>query len=279
MQFNLKKSFNDFLDTNLFVNQYESTRSVLKKYKKGSTLYLLSILFMGSTLTILLDFITSVIGYNNPIGYLGCSIFLYVFCILMNNLIFYAFVRCVRHEKLKMEDLKNTIRLMFVQVVCAIMVSLVQNFFLTAGVTIFSFNIRLSVIVNIIISWVFTIFNALVAFQIYDNKKGIKNIFIKAYDILWDNWKVLLMISILFLSWKFISSIAFTDIVASEIVQVQNINNIFHTLLFSKNYVMLTNVIIFNVVNFIVSGYLEISFLIPLAHFYDIEESKKINRR
>ena len=281
MQIKVKKSFNDFLDSSIFVNKYDLTRTVVKDSKKGNTLYLLMLLIVGSVITLLLDFITSVIGYNNPGRYLAYSLFTYLFCILMNNMIFYAFVRCVRHQKLQKEDLRTMIKMAGIQIVCAILLSLVQNFFLTAGVTALSFNVKVSVIVSIIITWFFTMLNAVVSFQIYDHKKGVKNLFTTAYEIVIDNWKVLGMISLLFLSWKFISSVAFTDIVATEIVQVQNINNVFHALLFAKNYAVLSQVLIYNVVNLIVAGYFEIYFLLALAYFYDLKigQVKKVKKR
>lgn len=268
----IKETFNNFLDTNVFVNKYDQTRDALKSSKHGNTLYLLSLLVITSIVTTFLDFVISVMGYNNPGTYLLCNIIFYVISILLNNLIFYAFVRCVRHERLNISDLKIMIKFIGIQLVCAFSMSLVQNFLLTTGVMLFSFNAKFSVMVNLLITWFFTMMNALIAFQIYDQKKGIKNIIINAYSTVIDNWKVLLMISILFISWKFVSSLAFTDIVSTEIIKVQNINNVFHTLLYQKNYIMLRNVVLFNLVNFVVAGYFEINFLMALAYLYDSSE-------
>ena len=252
----IKETFNNFLDTNVFVNKYDQTRDALKSSKHGNTLYLLSLLVITSIATTFLDFVISVMGYNNPGTYLLCNIIL----------------RCVRHERLNISDLKIMIKFIGIQLVCAFSMSLVQNFLLTTGVMLFSFNAKFSVMVNLLITWFFTMMNALIAFQIYDQKKGIKNIIINAYSTVIDNWKVLLMISILFISWKFVSSLAFTDIVSTEIIKVQNINNVFHTLLYQKNYIMLRNVVLFNLVNFVVAGYFEINFLMALAYLYDSSE-------
>ena len=111
--------------------------------------------------------------------------------------------------------------------------------------------------------------NAGVSFCVLDAEKNVKKILKKAFSLVINNWKVLLMFSLLFITWNFVSNIILASIFYNQITNIQSINNIFHALLFKREYVLLLKVIIFYLINMIVTAYLEIYILLALAMFYE----------
>lgn len=132
-----------------------------------------------------------------------------------------------------------------------------------------SFSAKLNLVVSILINLSFTMVNAGVSFCVLDAEKNVKKILKKAFSLVINNWKVLLMFSLLFITWNFVSNIILASIFYNQITNIQSINNIFHALLFKREYVLLLKVIIFYLINMIVTAYLEIYILLALAMFYE----------
>lgn len=269
MQVNFKKSFNSFLDNNSFLNGYDGLRSIIKGYKKNNIPYLVGALVVGSVLSVVVAFFASVIGYGNTGTYFISTIIQYIVCIWISNVVFVVFIKKVRDKKLESDDYMIMIKTISVQVLCAILIVLIQNFVMMAANVVAMINVRLYLFLSIAISWLFTMLNALIAYHIFDKEKKIKDIFSKSFNIILKNWKILFILSMIFIAWTFLSNLLFSTMISGQLEQVQNINNIFHSLLFSKNYSLFYKVVLYNIINFIVSGFFELDFLLALAYIYD----------
>lgn len=269
MTFGFKDTFNHILDTNKTINRYDRMKRKIKEEKKNHIAQLTGPLVIGNGLTILSSFIISIVGYGNSGLYLWMTVIQYLFLVLMNNLIFAIYLKFIRNEKMDIEGAKHYLHFFVVQIACAITLSFIQTFMNNTVLQICSFSAKLNVIVSILINLSFTMVNAGVSFCVLDAEKNVKKILKKAFLLVFNNWKVLLMFSLLLITWNFVANIIFASIVYNQITNIQTINNIFHALLFKQEYVLFLKVIAFYLINMVVTAYLEIHVLLSLAMFYE----------
>lgn len=269
MTFGFKETFNNVLDTNKTINMYDRMKRKIKAEKKNHIAQLIGPLMIGNVLTILTSFIISIVAYGNSGLYLWMTTLQYLFLVLMNNLIFAIYLKFIRNEKMNIEDVKHYLHFLVIQITCAITLSFIQTIMYNTVLQICSFSAKLNLVVSILINLSFTMVNAGVSFCVLDAEKNVKKILKKAFSLVINNWKVLLMFSLLFITWNFVSNIILASIFYNQITNIQSINNIFHALLFKREYVLLLKVIIFYLINMIVTAYLEIYILLALAMFYE----------
>lgn len=269
MTFGFKETFNNVLDTNKTINMYDRMKRKIKAEKKNHIAQLIGPLMIGNVLTILTSFIISIVAYGNSGLYLWMTTLQYLFLVLMNNLIFAIYLKFIRNEKMNIEDVKHYLHFLVIQITCAITLSFIQTIMNNTVLQICSFSAKLNLVVSILINLSFTMVNAGVSFCVLDAEKNVKKILKKAFSLVINNWKVLLMFSLLFITWNFVSNIILASIFYNQITNIQSINNIFHALLFKREYVLLLKVIIFYLINMIVTAYLEIYILLALAMFYE----------
>lgn len=263
-----KDKFNNFLEGNYTLNSITELKLEIKKSKKGKILYLLSALMIGSFSTLLLSFFASVLGYGNPTVYLFLILVTNFISILINDVIFVCFLNIINNQRLTGDDFTKLFRKVGVLVLSAILLSICQGFISTIVLQLSSAIPTLNVILSIIISITFTLLNALVVFYAFGHKKKIGDILSSSFNILVNNWRSLFFISIFFLCWSYVSNVAFTNMLFSQIQQTQGINNIFHSLLQQHDYLNLLKVSGFYGMNYLAAGFLEIDILLGLAILY-----------
>lgn len=261
--------YNDFLDQNQTINSASDLKEHIKKYKKGHTLSLLGVLILGSVITLLLSFGASIIGYGDAGSYFFIALLVNFISVVVNNIIFTVFLKRIREDKVNGDDIAYFMKQIIPQLFCLILLSIAQSMVTMALLQLTIFIPMLNVVISILTSTIFTLLNALVAFRIYDRKTKVRDIIPGAWNILTKNWKSLLFISILFITWSYVSNVAFTSLLYSQIQQVQGVNNIFHSLLQQQDYMNLMYVAGFYGVNYVVAGYLEIDLLLGLGILYE----------
>ena len=263
-----RDKYNDFLDNNRLINSASDLKDKIKEIKKNHVLYLLGALVIGSVLTLLLSFTASVIGFGDAGSYFLISLLVNFICTIINNIIFVVFLKRTRNQKIISEDIVYVIKKWLPQLLCLLILSVTQTL-----VTILALNVTavipmLNVLLSLVISLVFTLMNAMVAFRVYDSHTKLREILPGACSVLSKNWKSLLFISLLFITWSYVSNVAFTNLLFSQIQEVQGINNIFHALLQQRDYMNLMYVAGFYGLNYVVAGFLEIDILLGLAIVY-----------
>lgn len=268
MAINLKNSFNRVLDENIVINNISECKASIKQKKKGHVFHLLILLILGSISTLFLSFISSVVGYGDTSRYLLSTMVTNFISVFINNLIFIAFLKRIRNEKYDGSEIPYFASKLLTQVLCALLLSIAQSFVMVCLLQITTYIPTLNVITSILISVFFTLLNAMVAYRIYDRKTKIKEIIPGAFSLIARNWKVLFFIALLFITWSFVSNVAFTNLLYSHIQTPQGINNIFHALLSQHDFHNIVKVGGFYAINYIVGGFLEIDILIGLALLY-----------
>lgn len=264
-----KDRLNDFLDNNIIINSTSELKDKIKVCRKHNVPYLLGLLVIGSVSTLLLSFIASVMGYGNPSMYFLITLLTNFIAVFINNIIFACFLKQSKKERISPSDISLFVNRIGTQILCSILLSLAQSIVTIALLQITAIVPTLNVVTSILISVVFTLLNALVAFRICDGKKHIKGILPGAGNLLMKNWKALLFISVLFITWSYISNITFSNMLYSQIQQTQGVNNIFHALLQVRDYSNLVKVASFYGMNYLIAGFLEIDILLGLALLYN----------
>lgn len=277
MKLAIKDRFNDILSTNVTLNEANDLNENVKRLQKGNTLRLLRNLLIGSYATMLLSFAASVFGYGDSNKYLMITILTNFVGVIINNLIFVSFLKCEREDRLKEEDVSYFVKKFVLQAVCALLLSLCQSFVNVFVLQATIYIPTLNVIASIMVSLIFTLLNALIAFQIYEGQGKVKQLLMTAFSIFSKNWRSLLFLSLLFITWSYGFSVAFTQMLYGQLQQQQGINNIFHSLLQQHDYINFWKVNLFYLVNYIVAGYLEIKILLSLACVYD-KTTKKVKK-
>lgn len=268
MAINLKNSFNRVLDENVVINNLSDCREKIKELKKGHVIHLLVLLVLGSVSTLFLSFLSSVVGYGDTPRYLLSTLVTNFLAVFINNLIFVAFLKRIRNEKFDGTEIPYFASKLLTQILCALILSITQSFVMVCFLQITAYIPTLNVVTSILVSVIFTLMNAIVAYRIYDRKTKIKEIIPGAFSLITKNWKVLFFISLLFITWSFVSNVAFTNLLYSHIQTPQGINNIFHALLSQHDFTNIAKTGGFYAVNYIVGGFLEIDILIGLAILY-----------
>lgn len=268
MAINLKNSFNRVLDENVVINNLSDCREKIKELKKGHVIHLLVLLVLGSVSTLFLSFLSSVVGYGDTPRYLIVTLVTNFISVFINNLIFVAFLKRTRNEKFDGTEIPYFASKLLTQILCAILLSMTQSIVLVCLLQITAYIPTLNVVTSILVSLIFTLMNAMVAYRIYDRKTKIKEIIPGAFSLITKNWRVLVFLSMLFITWSYVSNVAFSSLLYSHIQTPQGINNIFHALLSQHDFVNIAKAGGFYFINYIVGGFLEIDILLGLAIMY-----------
>ena len=279
MKFGFIDRFNYILSTSVILNDAHDLNERTKQVQKRNVIYLLRNLLIGSYATMFLSFAASVLGFGGATKYLMMTLLTNFIGVLINNIVFISFLKCSEGKKLTGDDFNLMLKKFFLQAVCAFLITILQTFVnimvLQATVLIPTLN----VVASILISLIFTMINALIAFRIYDDVTKIRDLFSNAFSVFTKNWKSLLFLSMMFIAWTYVFSVAFTDLLYSHLQQQQGINNIFHSLLQQHDYMNFWKVHLFYLVNYVVAGYLEIKILLALVISYNdtYHEKKRKN--
>lgn len=268
MKLAIKDRFNNMLSTNTALNTASDLNEKTKQLQKGNNLRLLRNLLIGSYATMLLSFMASVFGYGSSSGYLLMTLATNFIGVLISNIIFVSFLKCTDHQKLTGEDVTLLLKKFLLQAVCALLITLLQSFTNIILLQATIYIPTLNVLASILTSLIFTMINALIAFQIYDGTAKVKTLLSNAFSVFTKNWRSLLFMSMLFMAWSYVFSIAFTLLLYGHLQQQQGINNIFHSLLQQHDYANFGKVNLFYLINYLVAGYLEIKILLALAISY-----------
>lgn len=260
--------YNAFLDSNITLNSASELKEMIKTYKKGHIPTLLGALIIGSVSSLLLSFMASVLGYGNPTNYFFITLLVNFISVVINNIVFTVFLKRTREEKLTSLDISFFMKKGIPQLICLIVLFVAQTLCSILMLQITAIVPMLNVVMSILVSVVFTLLNAMVAFRIYDQKVRVRDILPGACNVLMKNWKSLLFICVLFITWSYVSNVAFSSMLYSQLQEVQGINNIFHGLLQQHDYLNLMKVGGFYGLNYIVAGFLEIDLLLGLAILY-----------
>lgn len=268
MKIAIKDRFNDLLSTNLTLNFASDLNERAKKLQKGNTFNLLRNLLIGSYATMLLSFAASVFGFGNSGNYLMITMITNLIGVFINNLVFVSFLKCIDNEKLNGEDTSYFLKKFPIQIACALLLTVCQSLINIIVLQATMVIPTLNVIASILMSLIFTLINAIVAFQIYDHKNNVRDLIKDAFTIFAKNWKSLLFLSMLFIVWSYGFSIAFANLLYGQLQQQQGINNIFHSLLSQHDYINFGKVNLFYLINYLIAGYLEIRIFLALALSY-----------
>lgn len=265
----IRDKFNHMLSNNTALNAAYDIKEHVKQVQKGNTVRLLRNLLIGSYSTMLLSFLASVIGYGASGKYLLVVIISNFLGVIINNLVFVTFLQTERGVCLDLEGVRSYLHKAIPQLLCAVLLTLCQSVVTTAVLQITSFVPTLNVVSSIVISLVFTALQALTAFHIFDGTTTIKVVISNSFTLFLKNWKSLLMLSMLFITWSYGFNVAFAQLLYNHLEQQQGINNIFHSLLQQQDYRNFLYMNLFNLVNYLVAGFLEIKIILGIAHIYE----------
>lgn len=265
---NVKQKFNKILDENMMINSITELKEEIKFLRKGNALKLTSLLIFASVCTMFMSFVSSIAGYGNASRHLAASLAANIITVWINNLIFIAFIKRVRNETYDGTEISYFTGKILPQIICAMLLSLCQSFVMVCLVQVTSFIPKLYVVVSILVSTFFTLLNAMAAFRIYDRKTKVKNILPGAFRMLARYGRVIIFISLLFLTWSYVSNMAFNGLLMSQIQIPQGINNIFHSFLNQHDYMNMMKVGGYYAANYLVGGFLEVDLLLGLAVLY-----------
>lgn len=269
MGIGIKDKFNNMLSNNAALNAAYGVKEHVNQAQRGNTIRLLRNLLIGSYSTMILSFMSSVVGFGAPGKYLMVVMISNFFGVVINNLVFITFLKTEQGLRLNMEDVSNYVMKFIPQLVCAIGLALFQAAVTTAVLQITSLVPTLNVVSSIAISLVFTALQALTAFHIFDGTTKIRDAISGAFALFYKNWKSLLMLSMLFITWSYVFNVAFTQLLYSHLQQQQGVNNIFHSLLQQHDYRNFLYMNLFYLVNYLVAGFLEIKIILGVAHIYE----------
>lgn len=266
-----RQSLNGTLDSNRTINRYDKLNQKTKAIRKQCWKRLLCSLFLGSFLTIFLNFITSVVGYGDAMRSLACTVIQYILIIFINNLMFSSFMSCVS-QKCKESVFIHYIHFLVPQLVCGLILTVIQIIITNLLSTFAFFDSHIYIVISLIISLYFTLMNAMVSYQIFKEEKSISTILKKAFQILKNYWKELFLLSLMFITWSFFANIIVSQLVYEVMQSVNFTGNVFHVLLYLHEYSLLSIVVLFYIINFLFGGFLEIKVLLAVAFLVDYKD-------
>lgn len=268
MSVNVKQRFNKLLDENIALNSVSEIRIEVKQLRKHHVAKLLLLLILASVFTMLMSFMSSVIGYGDISRYMITTLVANMLSIWINNTIFIAFIKRVRNETYDGSELSYFAKKFLPQILCSILLSITQTLVLICLAQILVVIPSMLVFITIIVSIFFSLMNALVAFCIYDQKHKIKNIILGSFKLLAKHIRVIFFISLIFITWSCISNVFFNNLLLVHVQIPQGIHNIFHALLQQHAYMEILKTGGYYAMNYIVGGFLEVDVLLGLALLY-----------
>lgn len=269
MAINVKQRFNKLLDENTVLNSMSEIREEVKQLRKHYVLRLLLLLILASVFTMLMSFISSVIGFGNTNRYMVTSLTVNVLSIWINNTIFIAFIKRVRNEAYDGSELAYFAKMFLPQILCALLLTIAQTLVLSLLSQFLILIPGASVFFTIIVSIFFSLINALVAFRIYDRKHKVRNILPGSFKLMAGHIRVIFFISLIFITWSCISNVAFNNLLLVHLQIPKGFHNIFHALLQQHEYMEVLKTGGYYAVNYIVGGFLEVDVLLGLAVLYE----------
>lgn len=260
MSMNAQKPYTDF---SLF-------RQEIRTYQKEAMLPLMAALVGGIVLSFVLSFLVSAAGgESGSMPSLLLQLITSFVAVLINNLIYLMFLKKVRKEKYTSKDFVYMMGMFAIQIVCAVLLSILQSVILTFALVATSVIPYLNYVLSAFFTVVFTFISALIVFRIYDRKTKLRDMFSGACNLIGRNFKLLLMTALLYIVWMVVSNIAFAMMVYEAISEVNTTSNILMALLSVGNMQLLVGAAIFYVVNFVVSAALQVPMLLGVALLYE----------
>lgn len=269
MAINVKQRFNKLLDENTVLNSMSEIREEVKRLRKHHVIRLLLLLILASVFTMLMSFMSSVMGLGNTNRYMVTSLAVNILSIWINNIIFIAFIKRVRNETYDGSELAYFAKMFLPQILCALLLTMIQTLVLGLLSQFLILIPGAIVFFTIIVSIFFSLMNALVAFRIYDRRHNVRNILPGSFKLLSGHIRVIFLISLLFITWSGISNVAFNNLLMVYLQIPKGFHNIFHALLQQRAYTDVMKTGGYYALNYIVGGFLEVDVLLGLAVLYE----------
>lgn len=254
------------------MGQFTSMNHEVKQLMKGFYLKIVGCMVGVNIIATLLNIIMSIFMTTNLLGNLTLSFLASLIIVLMNNMIYFMFIKRMRKETFSNSDLNDSMQKIVPQIGFAILLSILQSFTVTMIFALTSTNAIINMMLTLLCTTFFSMLSVVVAFCIYDGHKTVKIILCYAVTLIIKEWKALLSVVALFLFWNYTYAIVMSTFLINFIQEAQGVNNILHTILLSGNALAILEVIGLYVINFSVGSFLQANIFMRLAYAYEMKK-------
>lgn len=254
------------------MGQFISMNHEVKQIMKGFYLKIVGCMVGVNIIAMLLNIIMSIFMTTNLLGNLTLSLLASLIIVLMNNMIYFMFIKRIRKETFSKADVNYSIQKIVPQIGFAILISILQSFTITMIFALTSTNAIVNMMLTLLCTTFFSMVSVVVAFCIYDGHTTVKTILHFAVTLIVKEWKSLLIVLVLFIVWNYAYSIIMSSILFNFIQEAQGVNNILHTILLSGNALAILEVIGLYVINFSVGSFLQANIFMQLAYAYEMKK-------
>ncbi|MFV0381720.1 MAG: hypothetical protein ACK5KR_05825, partial [Breznakia sp.] len=252
MKFNVLGSFNESIAKSKMLNEAMKLKDSYRNLFKKKFLMFMLLLITSNFLTVFLSFMVSVISYGGNADFVFTSFMGTLVNIAVNNYIYCCFLIAKRKYDGKPCSYADFFERITYQVICTIGLGVIQTFVQNMNTSLTSSIPKLNVIMTVFISVVFMMIQVVAAFAIHDEM-------VKPYKIMGvikktivNNWKALLLPTVMFVAYSYFSNVFFASLVYDHLSLTQGINNIFHSLLYLREYETIKILLIYYPIAFVV---------------------------
>lgn len=196
------------------MNTYQEYKPVIQRQLKGHHVKLFAILLVLSLASSLASDALIFVMNAQSVVYSICSVLLSLAFAFLNYVVLFLFIKRVREERFTMEDVRYGFSKLLVLLVAGLLISILQMLISTVA-TLLVIVPPLYYIAMSILSVLFVLWNAMVAFAIYDGYLGMGNIIKGSFALVKDHAALLLRGGLLYVVWYVISQTAILLVVHS----------------------------------------------------------------
>lgn len=196
------------------MKSYQEYKEQVTAQLKGHYRSLFLILFVFQFLLPFSKELLVLVFDSESLLYTMLSLCLSLLFSLMNYVVLFLFVQRVREEAFTKEHIRYGCSRFPVLLVTGLLISLIQVL-ISAAASVFAIVLPLYYIVISILNIFFILWNAMIAYAVYDGVSGIGNLFMESFHMLWNHMQVLLRGSALYIIWFVLSQLALSIVVYS----------------------------------------------------------------
>lgn len=264
--------YNRFLEESKQLDDLDGMRRAAARARRGYTIGLVVALAVASAASLALSFFAALVDMSGATtASILWAVMSRVGSMLISNAAFTMVLLRVRSERFTMLSARYLIRSLPTQICCMFILVFAQTLLSNLVSGALSFDPRAAAFGSVVVSSACMLLNACMLFFIFDGTSNPVEALSGALSLLVRHWAGSLGLSILFIAWSFAANIFYMDILYSQIIQTQSVNNVLLAVLLSHDAVLLQQVLVFYAVNYLVGAVFELMPLLGLAVCYEKE--------
>lgn len=250
------------------MEQFQEIKTRVHEQLKGHYIPLFFILLLS---TLMVNGLQSMIGLiNEPNTNMIFSFLCSIFGLIVNNTVIFLFIKRVRNERFKGDDIALSMRMIIQQFVAAIAMGFIQ-FLLQLAVTFTSFFLPLYYVLSVLVSVLIKLWCVLIAFAIYDQDRSIMELIGGSLMVMRTNMNIIAKASLPYFLWFLGTQIAL-NMAVYNMISIEGVtNSVFGIVEAAKESSMMALLVIGSlyILSFVVTLILSIPLFQFMANLYN----------